>query len=116
MNRPPDKPPRLPRKGDHRFFSILEEMADLHSRKGADYGVGVDFLANVRSSDDFGVPAWVGTMIRANDKMIRIRNMAKKGSLANESVEDSLLDLANYAILALILFRECYPGDQAKLA
>lgn len=45
-------------------------------------------------------------MIRANDKMTRVKNMAKKGYLANESVEDSLLDIAVYAIIALILYRE----------
>ena len=38
--------------------------------------------------------------------MRRLKSMAAKGKLENETVEDSLLDLANYAVLALILFRE----------
>jgi hypothetical protein len=41
-----------------------------------------------------------------NDKMIRLKSMAVNGSLQNESVEDSLMDLAAYSILALILYRE----------
>lgn len=93
-------------EGDPRFFGLLEEMALLHSRKGADYGDDGDRLANVRSSQEFGVPNWVGVMIRANDKMRRIRTFAKHGSLKNESVEDSLIDLAAYALIALILYRE----------
>jgi hypothetical protein len=48
----------------------------------------------------------VGCMVRANDKMKRLQTFAIKGSLANESVEDSLLDLAVYAIIGLQLFRE----------
>lgn len=92
--------------GDPRFHRILDEMRALHAKKSADYGQGEDPLANVRASQDFGVPAWVGTMIRANDKVIRIKSMATKGSLQNESLEDSFIDLASYAILALILYRE----------
>jgi hypothetical protein len=81
-------------------------MAELHKKKAQDYGTDADVLANVRASADFGVPAWIGVMIRANDKMIRIKSMAKKGYLTNESVEDSLMDLAAYALLALVLYRE----------
>lgn len=95
----------MERSGHAEFFKILEEMGELHSRKSADYGTS-DPLANVRSATAFGVPAWVGVMIRAEDKMQRIRSMAAKGSLKNESVEDSLIDLANYAVIALILYRE----------
>ncbi len=93
-------------QGDPRFHAILDEMRALHDRKAADYGLGEDPLANVRASKEFGVPAWVGCMIRANDKVIRIKSMATKGTLKNESVEDSLIDLAAYAILGLILYRE----------
>ena len=92
--------------GDPRFFAILEEMAVIHRKKGTDYGLGQDVLANVRSSEEFGVPAWIGTAIRLNDKIIRVKNMARKGFLAKEPLEDSLLDIANYAVLALILYRE----------
>ncbi len=92
--------------GDPRFHRILNEMRDLHCKKSADYGQGQDPLANVKASAEFGVPAWVGTMIRANDKVIRIKSMAVKGNLQNESLEDSFIDLASYAILALILYRE----------
>lgn len=95
--------------GDPRFHAILDEMRAMHERKSADYGQGEDPLANVRASKEFGVPAWVGCMVRANDKVIRIKSMVKNGKLENESVEDSLIDLAAYAILSLVLYREEKP-------
>lgn len=99
--------------GDLRFWNILSEMWSLHCKKGNDYGSKEtalggedDFLANLRASEDFGIEAWVGALIRANDKMIRLKNAAQGHELANESVEDSMIDLACYAVLSLILFRE----------
>jgi hypothetical protein len=41
-----------------------------------------------------------------NDKVTRLKTYAVKGTLANEGVEDSLLDIAAYSLIALILFRE----------
>lgn len=92
--------------GDPRFHAKLKEMGDLHDRKQEDYGAEKDPFSNVRASSDFGVPGWVGCMMRANDKMKRIQKFAKKGSLANESVKDSLMDLAVYSIIGLILYEE----------
>lgn len=88
------------------FEQILEEIREMHNRKQADYGQTGDPFANVRASEDFGIPGWVGCMTRANDKMRRIQKAAKGGKLANESIEDSLLDLAVYSIIGLVLFRE----------
>jgi hypothetical protein len=88
------------------FMEVVEEIVAMHLKKQADYGRTGDPFANVRASADFGVDAWKGCMIRANDKMRRIQSFAIKGSLENESLEDSLLDLAVYSIIALVLRRE----------
>ena len=88
------------------FPDILEELLELHDQKAADYGRGEDSLANIRASAEFGIKPWVGATLRANDKMHRLKSFVLNGSLKNESVEDSLKDLANYAILALMLYRE----------
>ncbi len=92
--------------GDPRFHAALAEIGELHDRKQADYGTDGDPFANVRASQDWGVPAWVGTMIRANDKVKRLQAAAQGSTLVNEGVEDSLLDIATYALIALVLFRE----------
>jgi hypothetical protein len=106
----PSKP--APEIGDPRFFSILKEMGDMHRKKGADYGLGEDFLSNLRASEGFGIPAWVGTLIRTNDKMTRLKSLCQKGRLENESAEDSLVDMACYSVLALILLRESKQKDE----
>jgi hypothetical protein len=93
------------------FTAILDEIQDLHDKKSSDYGREVDPYANVRASEDFGIPAWVGTIVRANDKMRRLQKFAAEGNLSNESVEDSLIDLAVYAVIALDLYRQQTSAD-----
>lgn len=88
------------------YLKLLDEMKELHCRKAADYGRGEDPFANVRAAVDFGIPAWVGVVIRANDKMHRIKSFLQNGELKNESLDDSLLDLAAYSLIALVLLRE----------
>lgn len=88
------------------FEDILREMKRLHDKKQLDYGSKSDPFANVRASEQFGIPGWLGAVLRANDKMSRLKSFAEKGVLANEPIEDSLIDLANYAVIALVLYRE----------
>ena len=91
-------------------MKIIDEIVALHEMKQNDYGrvEQGDPFANVRASEDFGIDGWVGSVIRANDKMRRLQKAARQGpeSLKNESVEDSLMDMAVYSIIALCLFRE----------
>ncbi len=93
-------------KGDPRFYAILDEMAVLHAKKSHDYGAAENPLANVMSAIDFGIPNWVGVAMRMNDKVIRVKNMARTGKLENESIDDAFIDVACYAILALLAYRE----------
>jgi hypothetical protein len=84
--------------------------------KQSDYGAEEDPFANIRASEQFGVPAWVGAIIRGNDKMRRITKAVKqalageKVSLSNEGLEDSFDDLAVYSLIAKILYRETEDG------
>ena len=99
--------------GSLAFHQVLDELGDMHDRKQADYGVTGDPFANVRASEDFGIPAWVGCMIRANDKMRRLMKASQDHELVNESIEDSLIDLAVYTAIAVVLYRE---GSTCKSA
>lgn len=93
--------------GHPEFHRIIDEMRAMHERKAADYGSGQDPLHNVRSGGEFvNIPAWQAAVLRMNDKMVRIASFIKKGKLENEGVEDSLQDIAAYAIIALVLIRE----------
>ena len=93
-------------KGAPRFHEILKELGAMHDKKQSDYGSAADPFQNVRASQAFGVPSWIGCMIRANDKMVRIQKAARSGKLYNESLEDSLRDLAVYSIIGLCLLEE----------
>jgi hypothetical protein len=88
------------------FSAVLAEIQALHDKKNQDYGRPRDPYANVRASEDFGIAPWVGALVRANDKMRRLQRAASGHTLMNEGVEDSLLDLATYAIIGLVLYRE----------
>ncbi len=92
--------------GDPRFHELLKQIGELHDKKQGDYGLPTDPFANVRGSQDWGVRPWVGALVRATDKVRRLQTYARTGRLNNEGVEDSMMDLAVYALIALILFRE----------
>lgn len=97
---------RMTHPASLRFHALLKELADLHDKKQEDYGRVHDPFANVRASEEWGVPAWVGAMVRATDKLRRLQRFAQRGFLANEGVDDSLRDLAVYAVIALVLYEE----------
>lgn len=84
----------------------------MHLKKGADYGTKKDVFANIRASEEIGIPAWKGAWLRAKDKVQRINSYCLNGKLDNEGVEDSFADLANYAVIALLLFRENKTEDK----
>ena len=65
-------------------------------RKNKDYGNAAD-----ASYREFGLISYV---IRLNDKMKRLKSLTKPGAeqkVKSESIEDTLMDLAAYAIMAI---------------
>jgi hypothetical protein len=108
-----------PRHPGHKgFLDLLMEMRALHIKKCQDYGIKDDPLLNLRACAAAGLEPWKGCWLRALDKVTRINVFCQKGNLENESVEDSLLDLAAYCLLALTLKRvaDARKAADAKLA
>lgn len=95
-----------PHPGSLAFYEKLVACAELHSKKQKDYGREQDPFANVRSADEFDIPPWKGAILRGNDKMSRLKTFSRTGTLCNEGVEDSFLDLAVYSLIALVLFEQ----------
>lgn len=91
--------------GSPEFEAVVKEVLEMHRRKGADYGTDEDFFANVSASANWGIEPWVGAMMRVSDKVARLQSAAKGSTLKNEGIEDSLLDIATYSIIAVCLFR-----------
>ncbi len=76
------------------FQDLTKEMNELYERKNRDYGNSFD-----QTLDEFGV---VAGLIRMNDKMNRIKSIYNKDTnVKDESLEDTLIDLANYAVMTL---------------
>ena len=77
------------------FLDYLESMKDLYLKKNHDYGDSVS-----KTFDEYGL---VSFLVRMDDKMNRIKTLNKiqDAAVIGEKIEDTLLDLANYAILAL---------------
>lgn len=86
------------------FWAELMQLHSLHQQKMADYGRDADPFANLRSSTEFGMPAWLGVAVRMNDKMHRLKSYAQNGKLQNEGVVDTFRDLAAYAVMGKILW------------
>ena len=75
---------------------IQGEALELFTRKNADYG------------DAFAKYGVIGVLMRIEDKIQRAMSITKNGvNLVNdEGIRDTLLDLHNYAAMALMLLVE----------
>jgi hypothetical protein len=99
------------RTGSLPFLDLLEELRTLHLSKSQDYGSESDPLANIRQGAEFvGIEAWRGCMVRVADKVQRLKTYCRTGRLVHEGVRDTLLDLAAYSLLAIVLFDEGKDG------
>lgn len=78
-----------------KFNEIVTKMSNTYEKKNADYGDSFG-----QTCDEFGI---VAAIVRMNDKMNRIKQLAKnQAKVTDESIKDTLLDLANYAVMTLI--------------
>lgn len=81
--------------GIEQFKQIASNMIDTYSRKNHDYGNSFD-----QSLDNFGL---IASAIRIGDKMNRFESLIKKvAQVKDESLRDTLLDMANYAIMTIM--------------
>lgn len=75
---------------------VLDEMHDLYVRKNADYG---DSFAQLRKR----YPNFV--CMRLFDKLNRLDTLIQPGyeaQVADEKLEDTLMDIANYAVMEIL--------------
>jgi hypothetical protein len=82
---------------------IMAQLEDIMLKKHADYGP-----MNIS-----GAPggAMNGLRVRMYDKLARLNNLVDTGDTPNyESIEDTLIDLANYAIIGLLVQRGQWEG------
>lgn len=77
------------------FMNITQNMAKTFAAKNHDYGNSFE-----ESLDEFGL---IASVVRIGDKMNRIKSLVKKeAQVKDESIKDTLLDMANYAIMTVM--------------
>lgn len=90
-----------------KFHKLIEEIKQLHDRKNNDYSTSADPLSNFRECEKFGLPAWKGCLVRMSDKWSRIVQLSsKEAAVKEESIIDTLKDLATYSLICILLFEE----------
>ena len=81
-----------------KHVQIVTGLSELYKAKNADYGDSVH-----ETYQKYGLTSF---LVRMEDKMSRLRSLSKKSAeeqrVKDESIRDTLLDLANYAIIAVI--------------
>ena len=84
----------------HLHNDILTSIHKMYINKNHDYGDSVH--------DTYKKYGLVSFLVRMEDKLNRVRNLSKDNvkitdaKVKDEKIEDTLLDLANYAILAVM--------------
>lgn len=84
---------------------ICNYLNNLYAKKNHDYGDSVH--------DTFVKYGLTSFLVRMEDKLNRARTLSQKEALVNdEKITDTLLDLANYAIISVIeLDKLCEEGE-----
>ena len=82
------------------FKDVLDKMYEIYEKKNADYG---DSFSTTYA--EFGLTS---AAVRINDKNERFKKLIKQeAQVKDESIEDTLLDLANYSVLTLMELMNC---------
>jgi len=92
-----------------KFSDTLQDMLELTKKKNADYSWQEDAFSSFKLVEKLWVcdtETWFIT--RMTDKMSRLNNLLKswQQKVLDEKIEDTLLDLANYAIIMKLYLEE----------
>ena len=95
---------KLTESNVQQFLNITNSMAKTYENKNHDYG---DSFKD--SLDEFGI---IAAVTRMSDKMNRIKSLVKKeAKVKDESIKDTLLDLATYCIMTVMWLNDGKKGN-----
>ena len=87
--------------------------------KRVDYSGEDDPFGNFRESEFWDTPAWKGAAIRFMDKLSRFKRLTKnagQGKVADETIEDTVVDALNYLVIFYLLWLEGQDGPPSTSA
>lgn len=91
--------PTTEEKKPKRFKQITKEMIELYEKKNHDYGDSF--------GDTYQKLGLISAVTRISDKVNRLQSLStKEQKINNESIRDTLIDLANYAVMMIIELEE----------
>ena len=79
---------------EEKFRQITTEMLNTYVAKNHDYGDSFS-----KSFEEFGL---ISSIIRLSDKLNRLKKLKDSTAKVDESIRDTLLDMANYCILTIM--------------
>ena len=84
----------------HSYDEVQKDLRETYISKNEDYGDSF-----TKSLDDFGMIAGI---VRIGDKYERIKQLTKSGErkVKDETIQDTVEDMANYCIMLAAWFRE----------
>ena len=93
------------------FKKIVDQMADTYAKKNENYGDSF--------GDTYEKLGAVSGLVRLYDKLNRATSLVNGGNNHYESLEDTFIDMACYAIMNVIELRkqkeqECSSGNEAR--
>lgn len=90
------------------FKAATDNMFAITSKKNQDYAESADAFKNFRQCELLGICRGdKGILVRMSDKMTRIANLLDhEAHVADEKIEDTLMDLAVYSIILSIYLKE----------
>ena len=103
-----DRPEGVGAQGSGAYLQLLDAMSKMHLAKNAGYGSKLDAWSNFRSSEGWGVPAYIGCLVRMSDKYQRMQNLIAdpNNDQVGESIIDTAMDLAASALIFICLWQE----------
>jgi hypothetical protein len=74
---------------------MCEDARNLMKAKNVDYATESDIFRNFRMFGELGI------LVRMSDKLARLRSIMENGraQVSNESINDTLVDIINYAVI-----------------
>ncbi len=99
------------------FDALQTKMREIMIKKNQDYAHAANNpFSNFERVEALGIAKTeVGFLTRMLDKMCRVNSFVQRGTLSvsDESVEDTLLDLANYSLLMIGYLRSLKDNTEA---
>jgi hypothetical protein len=93
-----------PKTLDEAFEFVTAELLETFLKKHKDYGKG-----NILSIKELGIA------FRTSEKTERLKNLLMKGDApANESIEDTWIDVGVYAVIAMLYRRGWFEKLEVK--